>query len=76
MDAFWYAIEANTIGIEILPRVSRSQFPGIKRSKNRLLAALSDFYWIARQNRPAGLTDSPYNNAIYQTRHHDDLVAP
>jgi hypothetical protein len=52
-------MEANTIGIEILPRVSRSQFPGIKRSKNRLLAALSDFYWIARQNRPAGLTDSP-----------------
>ena len=76
MDAFWYAMEANTIGIEILPQVSRSQFPDIKRSKNRLLAALSDFYWIARQNRPAGLTDSPYNNAKYQTRHHDDLVAP
>ena len=76
MDAFWYTMEANTIGIEILPRVSRSQFPGIKRSKNRLLAALSDFCWIARQNRPAGITDSPHNNALHQTRHHDDLVAP
>jgi len=71
-----YAMEANTIGIGILPQVSRSQFPGIERSKSRLLAALSDFCWIARQNRPAGITDSPQNNAIHQTRHHDDLVAP
>jgi hypothetical protein len=69
-------MKANTIGIEILPQVSRSQFPGIERSKSRLLAALSDFCWIARPNRPAGITDSPQNNVIHQTRHHDVLVAP
>jgi len=30
-------MEANTIGIEILPQVSRSQFPDIKRSKETLI---------------------------------------
>ena len=69
-------MEANTIGIEILPQVSRSQFLGIERLKSRLLAAFSDFCWIARPNRPAGITDSPQNNAIHPTCHHDDLVAP
>jgi len=75
VDAFWYAMEANTTGIEILPQVYRSQFPGIERSKSCLLATLSDFCWIARQNRPAGITDSQQDNSIHQTSHHDDLVA-
>ena len=68
-------MEANTTGIEILPQVYRSQFPGIERSKSCLLATLSDFCWIARQNRPAGITDSQQSNSIHQTSHHDDLVA-
>lgn len=71
MDACWYATEANTIGIGIQLQVSRSQCPGIEKSRSRSHAALSVFCWIARQNLTPEISDCPQNNAIHQTRHHN-----
>jgi hypothetical protein len=47
-DASWCDTEVNTIGIAIHLQVSRNQFPGIVKLRNRSYAASFVFCWIAR----------------------------